>query len=123
MLIRLHDKCYVNPLNVAAVICGQMAVTVRLTNGRAHNIECRGKNSCPQMYGNIVNALMFHIDMIPIATREIACVNVDHVLSISASTPGVTLNMAGDWTLIIPCGMSSQIATLRGLVQTMETFK
>lgn len=123
MLIRLHDKCYVNPINVAAVICGQMAVTVRLTNGRSHNLECRGSNTCVQLYGNIVNALSQHIDLIPIQARELTAINVDHVLSIAGTSPGVTINMAGDWTLIIACGQSSQAARMSEIVRQMEAFK
>lgn len=122
MLLKLHDKCYVNPINVAAVICGQMTVTVRMTNGRAHNLECRGKDSCPQLYGNIVNALMHHIDMVPVAARELTAVNVDHVLSIAGTNPGITINMAGDWTIVIPCGPSSQMNKLHEIVKAMDRF-
>lgn len=125
MLIKLHSKCYANPINIAAVICGQIAVTVRLTNGRSHNIECRDiKNGCPALYGSICDELRKHIDMIQFhEARELTAVNVDHVLSIAGTKPGVTVNMAGDWTIILPCGMSSQGEKMAKISQALEAYK
>lgn len=124
MLIRLHDKCYVNPINVAAVICGQMHVTVRMTNGRSHNLECRGKDTCPAVWGQVTDELRKHIDMVQfVQTRELTAVNVDQVLSIAGTAPGVTINMQGDWTLIMPCGQSSQSTMIARISAMMEQFK
>lgn len=123
MLIKLHAKCAVNPINVAAVVCGKISVGIRLTNGRTHNIECRGNGTCDALFSSIGTMLFDYIDMIEVGAKERTLIAVDHVLSIAEITPGIAVNMAGDFVVTVPAGMSSKPMHFDKLVRQLEAFK
>lgn len=122
MLIKLHAKCAVNPINVAAVKCGKLSVGVMLTNGRTHNIECRGAN-CDAMSQMILTQIAMHVDMIEVGAKDRTWINVDHVLSIAEIASGIAINMAGDFVINILAGMSSKPLHFDKLIRQLEAFK
>lgn len=123
MLIKLHAKCAVNPINVAAVKCGKLSVGVMLTNGRTHNIECRGNGNCSVLFKAIITALEPHIYLTEIGAVEPTMINPEWVLSIAEISSGIAVNMAGDFVINILAGMSSKPEHFNKLVRQLETFK
>jgi hypothetical protein len=123
MLIKLHAKCAVNPINVAAVICGKISVGVMLTNGRTHNIECRGNGNCSVLFKAIITALEPHIYLTEVGAKEPTMINPEWVLSIAEITPGIAVNMAGDFVITVPCGMSSKPEYFNKIIRQLEPFK
>lgn len=120
MLTRISALIAVNPQNVAAVLeCGDMIITLRMANGRSHNIECSHKGECPAKFREIVKQLRLYDDFYIVDGGR--AVNVNHIHSLAPTKPGIVINMSGDFSIYIPTKLKAE--TVERLCQALEAYR
>jgi DhnA family fructose-bisphosphate aldolase class Ia len=118
MLVKLHDLVSVNPANVAAVLCGHMAIALKMTNGYTHNVKCNHDNDCPVIFKRIMTDLRKFADFVDVDPGR--AVNVDQVISVTTTGAGVSINVTGEFSMFISTREKRE--TMNKIFNDMKAF-